>query len=305
MDSEQGIKTFLEDELGLTIAKVTKSGEYIAYCPLHDDNDASLFVNPHKGKFHCFSGCLRGSGGLKILFDALQPKTDLHSRFMAMFPVVYYKRRETEEKEEESPKLDMDVDALPLALKSDYLDSRGISEDTVRNFSIRYHQSFDAIVVPLYMNHVLKGYVRRNIATTPKYLNSPDLDRSNILFPFDQAECDKNVIIVEGLFDAINAHDKGLRNVVSTLGGLLSEGQIRLIGALARTVVICPDRDASGIRIAERNATLLQKFGFNVEFTLPPRGYKDFGDVKEFGELETWSYWYLQTMKKDLKFLTE
>ena len=85
MDNDQGIKSFLEDELGLTIARVTKSGEYIAYCPLHEDNDASLFVNPHKGKFHCFSGCLRGSGGLKGLFEALQPKTDLNSRFMMLF----------------------------------------------------------------------------------------------------------------------------------------------------------------------------------------------------------------------------
>ena len=301
MDSS--IRSFLEDEVGLTISRVLKSGEYIAFCPLHDDNDASLYINPTKGMYHCFSGCLRGSGGLQKLFETLRPRVDLNSRFMAMFPVIHYSRREFKEEEKEEPSFDIDIEALPLAVNNEYLSSRWISDATVHNLSIKYHKSFDAVIIPLYMNHVLKGYVRRNISSNPKYLNSTDLDRSNILFPYDHAECDKSVILVEGVFDALNAHDKGLCNVVSTLGGLLSEGQIRLIGNLARTVVICPDRDTSGIRMAERNAKLLQKFGFNVEFTLPPRGYKDFGAVKEFGKLETWSYWYLRTMQKDLQFL--
>jgi len=297
------IQSFLEDEVGLTVARVLKNGEVVAFCPLHNDTNASLFINVEKGMFHCFSGCLRGSGGLQGLFEALRPKTDLNSRFMAMFPVVYYKRREIAEKTEAETKLDIDVEALPFAVNNIYMESRGISDDTVRQLAIKYHKSFDAIVVPLYMNSILKGYVRRNISTNPKYLNSTDLDRSNILFPYDNVECDKKVILVEGVFDALNAHDKGLLNVVSTLGGLLSKGQICLIGNLARTVVICPDRDDAGIRMAERNAAMLLKFGFNVEFTLPPRGYKDFGEVKKFDNLQMWSYWYLRTMQKDLKFL--
>jgi len=300
---DKDFQSFLETEVGLTVSRVLRSGEYIAFCPLHEDNSASLYINPMKGMFHCFSGCLRGSGGLQRLFEVLCPKKDLHSRFLSMFPAVYYKRRATAEKKEKIIKFDLDVDSLPLALNNDYLISRGISEATVQRFSLKYHKSFDAIVVPLYMKNILKGYVRRNITTMPKYMNSPELDRSNILFPYDVVTCDKRVILVEGIFDALNAHDKGLDNVVSTLGGLLSKGQIKLIGTLARTVIICPDRDDSGIRMAERNAAMLLKLGFNVEFTLPPGGYKDFGDVKKFDKLQTWSYWYLRTMQKDLSFL--
>ena len=294
-------KDFLESELGLHVVKVTPHGEYWSFCPLHDDNDASLTINPVKGMFHCFSGCLKGSGGLEGLFRKLKPNKDLNSRFLSMFPVMYLRKADVSKQVKD----EIDVNLLPLALNNEYLEQRGLSNSTVEAFDINYLSYFDAIIVPLFMKEKQIGYVRRNIKSNPKYLNSPDLNRDSLLFPYDKVEIrDNRIIVVEGVFDAINAHDKGVTNVVATLGGIISKGQIRLLGSLTRNVVLCPDRDTSGLRIAERNTELLTKYGFNISYTIAPHGHKDFGDVKNFSNLETWSYFYLKTLKKDLAYIT-
>jgi len=295
-------KDFLEKELGLHVVKVTSNNEHWCFCPLHDDNDASLTINPTKGggMFHCFSGCLKGSGGLEGLFRKLRPNKDLNSRFLSMFPVAFSRKSEVTQIKKE----DIDTEILPLALNNEYLEQRGISNTTVEEFDIKYHAYFDAIIVPLYMKEKQVGYVRRNIRTTPKYLNSPDLKRDSLLFPYDKVQLDNNkIIVVEGVFDAINAHDKGVKNVVATLGGMISKGQVRLLGSLTNNIILCPDRDASGLRIAERNTSLLTKYGFNIDYTVAPHGHKDFGDVQDFSSLQTWSYFYLKTLKKDLSYI--
>jgi len=296
-------KDFLETEVGLNVVKVTSSGEHWAYCPLHQDNDASLTINPTKGMYHCFGGCLKGSGGLEGLFRKLKPNKDLNSRFLSMFPILYSRRHQTA-KSVKPAKDEIDIESLPLALDNSYLGTRNISNGTVEAFDIRYHAYFDAIIIPLYMNQKQVGYVRRNIRTNPKYLNSLDLNRDALLFPYDKVQLEDNrIIVVEGVFDAINAYDKGVKNVVATLGGIISKGQIRLLGNLTRNLVLCPDRDASGLRIAERNTQLLSAYGFNLSYTIAPNGHKDFGEVRDFSNLETWSYFYLKTLNKDLEYI--
>ena len=46
------IRDFLETELGLDIVRVMPNGELLALCPLHDDNDASLFINKQLKYFY-------------------------------------------------------------------------------------------------------------------------------------------------------------------------------------------------------------------------------------------------------------
>jgi hypothetical protein len=41
-------------------AKPTSGGKYIARCPLHDDNNPSLWINPASGQCGCFAGCNNG-----------------------------------------------------------------------------------------------------------------------------------------------------------------------------------------------------------------------------------------------------
>ena len=70
-----------------------------------------------------------------------------------------------------------------------------------------------------------------------------------------------------------------------------------------RVIFTSYDNDSAGLRIAERNTAMLSRYGFNIEYTIAPDGKKDFGDVKDFSKLQTWSYFYLKTLKKDLNYI--
>ena len=61
--------------------------------------------------------------------------------------------------------------------------------------------------------------------SSPKYLNSPEspiFDKGKLLFAFDKAykriRETKQAILVEGYMDVISAHNKGITNVVASLG---------------------------------------------------------------------------------------
>lgn len=294
------ITQFLEEN-GLVISK-QYGDEIIAYCPWHDDSNASLNINPIKGVYNCFNGCIKGRGGLKGLLEALQPNSDIYYQYMVKFveldkhdvPYNY------------SPKKDpsYDINELPLAVDNDYLQSRNITNETVGKFFIKFHKLLNAIIIPIYVDGVLVGSVQRNISMNPKYINSPGLEKGNFLFPIDMYRpANDKIILVEGIFDAINAHQAGLTNVVSSLGGNLTNQQVRLLGRLTKIVVICPDKDSSGLKMAERSTEMLIKKGLHVEYVIPPEPAKDFGEVENFNDLKFYDYFYLSALKKELKDL--
>ena len=176
---------------------------------------------------------------------------------------------------------------------------------TIIDFDIKYHAGFDSVIVPIYQKGELLGSVQRNISRNPKYVNSPGMDRDKAVFPLDKVECDDKVIIVEGLFDSINSHQQGVKNVVCTFGGNVSHEQAKTLSTLARTVVICPDKDVSGIKMAYKTTDTLMKLGLTVEYTFPPGTAKDFGDMTDFSGLEYHSYWKLKAIQKDLNYMME
>ena len=296
------IVEFLEDA-GLIFTK--KFGdEVVAYCPWHDDRNASLAINIRKGAYHCFNGCIKGRDGMKRLLEKLDPNRNLYQILIDRFPELYIRKY----KDAAPIPVDVvkyDVTQLPSAVDNPYLITRGITNQTIIDFDIRYHVSFDSIIVPIYQKGELLGSVQRNISRNPKYVNSPGMDRDKAVFPLDKVECNDKVIIVEGLFDSINAHQRGVKNTVCTFGGNVSHEQAKILATLARTVVICPDKDASGIKMAYKTTDTLMKLGLNVEYTFPPGKAKDLGDMTDFTRLEYHSYWKLKAIQKDLNYMME
>lgn len=53
------------ERLGLGTPR-RKGREYVCHCPLHDDSDPSLTLNPHKGLWYCFP-CAEGGDGIKLV----------------------------------------------------------------------------------------------------------------------------------------------------------------------------------------------------------------------------------------------
>ena len=298
------IVEFLQDA-GLVFTKTTGE-EVVAYCPWHDDRNASLAINIHKGAYHCFNGCIKGRYGMKRLLEKLDPNRNLYQIMIDRFPELYIRKYTNATPVTSDDDVKYDVTQLPSAVDNPYLLRRGITNQTINDFDIRYHVGFDSIIVPIYQQGQLLGSVQRNITRNPKYVNSKGMDRDIAVFPLDKVEPrDGKIIVVEGLFDSIKAHQEGVTHTVCTFGGNVSHEQAKILGTLARTIIICPDKDSSGLKMAYKTTNTLLKLGLSVEYTFPPGKAKDFGDVDDFSNLEFHSYWKLKVLKKDLEYMME
>ena len=297
------VAEFLQD-IGFNVTR-SYGNEVVAYCPWHEDSTASLAINPENG-WHCFAGCGKGKT-FESLLVKFAPTKKLYQRFAATFPEFHIETLDFSNKVDELKPL-YDVDKLPMAYENQYLIGRGITEQTVEDFNLKYHRGFNSIVVPIYQQVELMGSVQRKITGNPKYINSPGMSKDKILFPFDKVQpINGKVILVEGIFDAIKAHQMGVTNVLSSFGGSMSQGHIQMLGSLAKTVVICPDKDFAGIKMAERSTGMLLDKAFEVEYVFPPGKAKDFGDMdmEDFNKLKYHSYWKLQILKKNLSIMME
>ncbi len=110
----------------------------------------------------------------------------------------------------------------------------------------------------------------------PKYLNSPETSvftKGKHLFSLDRAKGAgiHSLIIVEGYFDVIAAHQAGVPNVVGTMGTALTPDHLRLIRRISEKVLLIFDPDEAGARAALRTAPLLIEEGISAKVvSLPP-----------------------------------
>ena len=79
----------------------------------------------------------------------------------------------------------------------------------------------------------------------PKYINSPEnivYSKGRQLFGLNVAKKsgNKKIIIVEGYMDAVSLYQRGIENVVASLGTALTEGQGRLLGKYASEIMAFP-----------------------------------------------------------------
>lgn len=113
----------------------------------------------------------------------------------------------------------------------------------------------------------------------PKYLNSPDtplFNKGRHLFGLDRAReavaSTGSLVVVEGYFDVMAAHQAGVRHVVATLGTALTPAHLEVIRRLVRRVVLVFDPDAAGVRAALRTIELFSPLDLHVEVVSLPGG---------------------------------
>ena len=94
----------------------------------------------------------------------------------------------------------------------------------------------------------------------PKYLNSPQtplFDKSHILFGLAGAKREirdaRQVVIVEGYMDVMQAWQAGFRNVVAQMGTALTEPQLRRLKKYTKRFIIALDADAAGVKATMRS----------------------------------------------------
>lgn len=103
-----------------------------------------------------------------------------------------------------------------------------------------------------YRNHIgiIKGFALRTIIQElkgSKYLYTKGLNRGEILFNLKSHRQIHDLIIVEGMLDALNATANGLKNVVALGGAHLTKAQLeRIIKVNPKQITLCLDNDEAG-----------------------------------------------------------
>jgi DNA primase len=103
----------------------------------------------------------------------------------------------------------------------------------------------------------------------PKYINSPEnivYSKGRNLFGLNVAKKSgkDKIVMVEGYMDAISLYQRGITNVVASLGTALTEGQGRLLRKYASQVIIGYDADGAGQAATVRGMEILQNLGCDI-----------------------------------------
>lgn len=155
--------------------------------------------------------------------------------------------------------------------------NRGFTWSTVTRWDIRYDPSNDGIVVPVTWKGELVGTVSRPLYGIPKYQNSPNLPKSEILFG-EISSAKNEIIITEGLLDALWLWQLGY-HAVSILGDSLSQKQSDILQAHRfGQIILSLDNDEAGKKGTQDAIELLFKSGWlltQISIIKFPTGKKD------------------------------
>ncbi len=113
----------------------------------------------------------------------------------------------------------------------------------------------------------------------PKYINSPEspiYTKGQLLFGLFQARHairqEEKAILVEGNFDVVTLHARGVANVVAPLGTAFTEEQAKLLRRYAGEVVLCFDGDAAGRKATRLARDPCRSAGLTVRVARLPDG---------------------------------
>jgi len=119
--------------------------------------------------------------------------------------------------------------------------------------------------------------VIKSSSKSAKYINSPDsiiYNKSKILYGLHNSKNEivknDNCYIVEGYTDVIRFHQKGIKNVVSSSGTALTNGQINIIRRLTKNITMLFDSDNAGVNATIRSIDMILSEDMNVNICLFP-----------------------------------
>ena len=133
------------------------------------------------------------------------------------------------------------------------------------------------IVIPFTHDGQVVGHTTRFLDDrTPKYIQDA---QPGYVFGTDLQQARwQSVLVMEGVFDALSI------NGLAVLHADINDAQVRLIRSLGRDIIVVPDQDLAGIKLADRAVEL----GWSVSMPEWPADVKDVNDaVIRWGRLAT------------------
>ena len=307
--------------IGVDKIGVWKNGKKIQFCcPIHGETHPSCGINieymPEKSSqilqvFSCFS-C--GESGSIAKFLMLSMPDDFRTIFQA---IQFINKRYNVDISLESRNTYNDDGSLNIRLKSyseiknkevvraelplykiapfksgketyKYFYDRGFDKQAVKDFMIGRDLENKTVTVPIFwQDGILGGIIGRYINP-----NRPPNDRFKIydfqtgdmLFPLDHFYTDDGeIILVEGLFDAIYLHMLGYHNTLTTFTNKITKKQIELLKSLGvKSIVDMLDNDERG---REGYEVIKEKLGNKFLWKYVP--FPDYGkDPRDWTEEE-------------------
>jgi DNA primase catalytic core len=160
---------------------------------------------------------------------------------------------------------DEDIKAMELGYIPDqaklfkYLLNKGYSQSLIKETVILNTDigSTHKLTLPYRSGGSIKGFKFRTVGdATPKYLNSIGLDKTGGFFNLLGIKGDKDVVIVEGELDSLNATAKGVNNVVAIGGSSINPDQVKdAIRRGAKSFTLCLDTEPGKEDTTAKNIT--------------------------------------------------
>ena len=268
------IREFYEQEMGVKLPAPNAVNEVSVSCPFHQDSKPSMSINMDSGLWKCFS-CEAGGSVYDFYMDS--HGVDLAAAKSAVDKNELLATVADEDIEGWNEEL-LDRPKILKWLKM----KRGISEDTVRRFSLGWDG--ERITIPV-------RDIARRAVNVRRYKPNGDGSSKVIsygagyggarLFPIHNLD-GKSVILFEGEMDTLLASQLSLPAVTSTGGaGTWKPSWNKFF--FGKRVYICYDVDEQGRKGAAKVAKQLSKVAREVHVVeLPTEGMPDNGDFTDF-----------------------
>ena len=231
--------------------------------PEHDDSNPSMRIDKITGIFHCFSCGFKGN--IFKYFDA---------------PVSFLdqKREKLRRKIQDSV-----ISSIGMNMPKDLLNYdgnfRGISPETYKEYeAFTHHESqyIGRVVFPVRdITGRIKAFILRQMDQTvvPKYLIYPPKAKMP-LFPAKANPIMGRVVLVEGIFDALNLLDKGMQNAMCCFGTQTLDyyklAMLKVQGVIGVDILF--DGDTAGREAAEKVSELCEKVELMSQVVYMPDG---------------------------------
>jgi DNA primase len=258
--------------------------DFIIYCPYHNNSRTPAGeVAKDSGLFFCF-GC--------------QTTKNLEEFVMHMSNRTYFETVRYIKSKEQEGNFDQDINRQlmdkPVYVQYDqvlikrlsqqalespramrYYESRLITEESIKKFSLGFSEKQDMVTVPVHSPDGMEiGFVGRSIEGKD-FKNTPGLPKSKTLFNIHRVKTSDRVYVVESSFDAIRLDQCGFP-AVATLGANVSNIQIDLLKKYFNNIFVIADNDEAG---GNMKSKILERLGSRVNLVQIDSKYKDIGEM--------------------------
>lgn len=237
-----------------------KGKDFLVRClnPEHDDRNPSMRIDQVTGIFNCFS--CEYKGNVFTYFGEKANRMEIQRQLL---------KKKIKKVREESTGIELPRDAVP------YIGSwRDIRSETYKNFGAFLSSAKEftgRLCFPIKdrTGKVVAIQARTQTNQMPKYYNAP-LGAKMPLYPIVQP-LHNSVLLVEGIFDVLNLHDKGISNAICCFGVKnFNEEKLEVLIVQGITNIdIFLDNDEAGRQGAAQVKELCEKFGLttrNINF---------------------------------------